>query len=215
MALKRFYNLEKRLNTNDNLREQYCAFMKEYIDLNHMRIVTNSITNQDEYFLPHHAVIKNDNLTTKLRVVFDGSPKSDNGLSLNDALYVGPVVQDDLFSILVRFRTYKYVITADINKMYRRILVDPQQTQFQRTLWRNNPNEEIKVYDLLTLTYGTACASYLTTKCLNKRAFIEKINFPIGSNVLSNDFYVDDLLTGANTLEMALIIRNELIAGSY
>ena len=39
--------------------------------------------------------------TTKLRIVFDGSAKTTNGLSLNDILLVGPNIQQDLFSILL------------------------------------------------------------------------------------------------------------------
>ena len=61
------------------------------------------------YFLPHHAVFKHSSSTTKLRVVFDGLAKTTNGLSLNDILLVGPNVQQDLSSILLRFRIHNYV----------------------------------------------------------------------------------------------------------
>ena len=69
------------------------------------------------FFLPHHAVTKESSATTKLRVVFDASAKTSNGLSLNDILTVGPTIQDDIVSHLLRFRTHKYVISADIEKM--------------------------------------------------------------------------------------------------
>lgn len=66
------------------------------------------------YYIPHHAVFKDTSITTKVRVVFDASCKTSSGLSLNDCLMVGPNLQQDLLSILLRFRTFKYVITADI-----------------------------------------------------------------------------------------------------
>jgi len=44
------------------------------------------------YFLPHHAVFKETSTKTKTRVVFDGSAKTSNGLSLNHILQVGPTV---------------------------------------------------------------------------------------------------------------------------
>jgi len=50
------------------------------------------------------------------------------GCSLNDSLMVGSTIQEDLFSILTGFRIFKYALTADINKMYRQFLVDPNQT---------------------------------------------------------------------------------------
>lgn len=55
--------------------------------------------------------------------MFDASSKDSKGLSLNDALYKGPVIQSDLFTIVMRFRCLKYVICADIKKMYRQIKV--------------------------------------------------------------------------------------------
>lgn len=48
------------------------------------------------YYIPYHAVFKESNTTTKLRVVFDASMKSTSNVSLNDILMVGPVIQPDL-----------------------------------------------------------------------------------------------------------------------
>lgn len=73
--------------------------------------------NDYRFYMPHHAVIKESSNTTKVRVVFDASAKTSNGVSLNDTLMVGPTIQGKLFSHLVRFRKYKFVITADIEKI--------------------------------------------------------------------------------------------------
>ena len=62
----------------------------------------------------------------KVRLVFDGSVKSSSGVSLNDTQFVEPTIQNDLFSILVRFRIHKYVLSADIEKIYQQILVAPE-----------------------------------------------------------------------------------------
>jgi len=147
-----------------------------------------------------------------LRVVFDASCKTAEGISLNDAVMVGPVLQQDLLSILLRFRSFKYVITADIAKMYRQILLEDNQTALQRIVWRDNPNEEIRTYELLTLTYGTAPASFLATKVIQQLADLEENQFPKGAVVARRDFYMDDLITGANSLEETLAIRDEVTA---
>lgn len=118
----------------------------------------NSDANKS-FYCPHHAVIK-ESLTTKLRVVFDGSAKSTSGHSLNDLLMTGPSIQQDLFSIICRFRTHNIVLTGDITKMYRQILVDESQTGLQRIIWRCDPSEQLQTYELQTVTYGTAPASF-------------------------------------------------------
>lgn len=69
-------------------------------------------------------------------------------VSLNDVLMIGPTLQEDLFSILIRFRTFNITLTADIKKMYRQILVDPTQAPLQRIFWRDSPEEPIRTYKL-------------------------------------------------------------------
>lgn len=135
MALKRLHSMERKLAKIPVLRQEYIKFMREYEALGYMSKVRDQ--GDEDYFsfyLPHHAVIKADSTTTKLRVVFDGSAKSTSGLSLNEVQHLGPTVQDDLFSILLRFRQYKYVISADITKMYRQIFVKEEQRKFQKIL---------------------------------------------------------------------------------
>jgi len=70
----------------------------------------------------------------------------------------------------MRFRFFIYVITADIIKMYRQILMHPSQTRLQRILWRNNLFANVDTYELTTVTYGTASASFLATRCLKHLA---------------------------------------------
>ncbi|XP_058816978.1 uncharacterized protein LOC131680277 [Topomyia yanbarensis] len=96
IAVRRFAGLEKRFAANPQLKQLYTEFISEYQNLGHMVEVVNETSSGIEYYLPHHAVLKPDSTTTKLRVVFDASCKTSTGVSLNDALMVGPVVQDDL-----------------------------------------------------------------------------------------------------------------------
>lgn len=214
MAKHRFLLLERRFSKDNKLKTQYSEFMKEYLELGHMaevEMMRHEETEKIMYYLPHHGVYKEDSSTTRLRVVFDASAKSQSGVSLNDKLKVGPTLQDDLFSILIRFRKHQYVIAADIAKMYRQILIQEDQRHLQCILWRENFEQPLKVYQLNTVTYGTASAAYLAIRCLQQVGIENKEQYPEASATILRDFYVDDLLTGAGTLEEAKRIKSDLI----
>ncbi|KOC63377.1 hypothetical protein WH47_04095 [Habropoda laboriosa] len=132
LTLRRFLFLERQLDRSPEMKVQYINFMKEYEQLKHMSKISHHPN--EGYFLPHHAVTKSDSLTTKIRVVFDASARSTSGISLNETLMVGPVVQEDLFSIVTRFRVHTYVLTADITKMYRQIILNPESNACHRNL---------------------------------------------------------------------------------
>ncbi|XP_018396617.1 PREDICTED: uncharacterized protein LOC108774886 [Cyphomyrmex costatus] len=209
IAVKRLLSLERRLNTNLKLRDEYHNFLQEYQSLGHMTEIREPIM-QEGCFLPHHSVIKESSVTTKLRVVFDASAKTTSGVSLNDTLFKGPVVQQDLFSIVLRFRLHDIVFTADIQKMYRQVLVHPDDHKFQRILWRNNSEEAIRVYELNTVTHGTSVAPYLATRTLIQLAENERQNYTDAVEIVTRDMYVDDLLTGTETLEQAKILKTQI-----
>ncbi|XP_011699835.1 PREDICTED: uncharacterized protein LOC105457083 [Wasmannia auropunctata] len=178
IATRRFYNLERRFNRDLTLKSQYSQFINEYSALGHMKLIEEQHNDSESFYLPHHCVFKSASGSSKIRVVFDASSKSSSGISLNDALMVGPTVQQDLFSILLRFRTFRFVLAADIIKMYRQIQIHPSQTRYQRILWRDDPTSDIRTYELTTVTYGTSSASYLATRCLKWLAEQHVNEFP-------------------------------------
>ncbi|XP_076660027.1 uncharacterized protein LOC143363307 [Halictus rubicundus] len=210
IAKRRFLQLESRLQKSPSLWQDYVAFMREYELLGHMTKITinSQLKSNASCYFPHHAVTKVTSTTTKLRVVFDGSAKTTSGISCNDAQSVGPVIQDDLFTILIRFRQHHIVLTADIEKMYRQVLVAPRDRAYQRILWRETPTEPLAVYELNTITYGTASAPFLATRVL-KEVSLRCSDAHI-SGIIARDFYVDDLITGADTVKEAQVIKTSI-----
>ncbi|GBO36485.1 hypothetical protein AVEN_99452-1 [Araneus ventricosus] len=164
MASKRLDNLWKRLNRDPTMKFLYSEFLREYKNLNHMEEITNFSHSNGFYFLPHQGVLRPSSITTKLRVVFDASAKTTTGYSLNDLLCSGGVLQDDLFSILTRYRKHQYVFTADISKMFRQIEINPSQRKYLKILWKDGPEENVKVFALKSVTYGTTSAPFLAKR---------------------------------------------------
>jgi len=208
-ATKQFYSLERRLASNPKLKDMYTDFLCEYSDLNHMSPYQPS-SDQACFFSPHHGVLREDSTTTKLRVVFNSSFPSSSGHSYNSLQMVGPTVQEDLLSILIRFRQHSYVVSADVCKMYRQILVDDKYKPLQLILWRSSPEKELQSYSLNTVVYGTASAPFLATRCLLQLSIDHQESHPQASEVIRRDFYVDDLLSGANSVQESVDICQQV-----
>ncbi|XP_055522691.1 uncharacterized protein LOC129716872 [Wyeomyia smithii] len=210
-AERRLRSLERRLDRDKNVKSAYHKFMHEYETLGHMKRLSDPVDDSIEHcYLPHHPVFKFSSTTTKTRVVFDASCKTASGYSLNDSLLVGPVVQQDLLSLIMRFRTHAVALVADVEKMYRQVMVHSNDQPLQRILWRSNPNEPIATYELQTVTYGTASAPYLATKTLKQLSIDEKHQFPNAAEPVAEDFYVDDFLSGAADAQTARVIQHEV-----
>ncbi|XP_059049420.1 uncharacterized protein LOC131844524 [Achroia grisella] len=210
IAVNRLKALERRLSKDEKLKEKYTQVIKEYIQLGHMRPVKKEEKENESVYLPHHAVIREDKLTSKVRVVFDSSCKNENGVSLNDSLMVGPTLQSDLRHIIIRWRMHYIGLIADIIKMYRQVRVTDDDAAYQRIVWRNKPENEIIDYELVTVTFGTASAPYLAVKTLHQVALDEEKKYKIAANIVRNSFYMDDLMTGCSTVKDGVELYKEM-----
>ena len=128
-------------NERSLLRKQrwpaFQAVMAEYLELGHATVVSPQemlLPPSQSYYMPVHSVHKEASSLTKIRAVFDASTPSASGVSLNDLLAVGPTLQPTLEQTLLRFRKYGVAISGDISKMYREILLAPEDKNLHRFL---------------------------------------------------------------------------------
>lgn len=211
IALKRLYQLEQRFKNNPKLKNDYATVMRDY-ELNYMEEVpTQEISNRSVY-LPHHAVIKEDKETSKLRTVFNASQRGSNNVSLNDELMVGPQLQSDMRSLIMRWRMKKVCFVADIQKMYLQIIVKEEDRDLQRILWRNDNRKPVQDYRLTRVTFGTASAPYLAVRTLHQVAQDEGRNYPEAAEIIRRDFFMDDMMSGKDNVTDALKVAKEIDA---
>ena len=222
-ALACFLRIEKKFSDNDFFYSEYKKFMKNYLDMNHMELV--DLNNKNLNFLTHHAVIRSDAVTTKLRVVFNASVKTTSGYSFNDLQPVGPKLQADIWEILLNWRFFSHVFTADIQNMYRTIRLNKTDRNLHAIIWRNSVDEPLKAYRLTTVTYGTKIAPYLAKRTLqyiamqerekieaNLSLTIEERNLRLEAvNILINLVYMDDIYGGGHSALHLKRIRNLVI----
>ncbi|XP_059222522.1 uncharacterized protein LOC131996725 [Stomoxys calcitrans] len=213
IAKAQFLRNESRLLKNLERKNEYDAVVEEYLDLGHMKSVPAPIHQNypQHYYLPHHSVVKPESTTTKVRVVFNASCPTSSGVSLNDILHTGPALQNDLVLLLLRWRFYRFVFCADIQKMYRQIKVHPKDTCYQRILFRRDPCEEISDYELTTVTFGVNAAPYLAIRTLLQLAEESERSLPIASEIIRDSMYVDDVIAGSHHIPDALSARTQLI----
>ena len=208
-AMKQLRSLKRRLAADPKLGNEYSTRFQEHITLGHMSLIKEP-SDHGGCHLSHHPIVKASSSTTKTRIVLDGSMPTSTGLSLNDCLMVGPTIQDDLFTLLLRFRTYRYVVLADIEKMYLQFLVRDEDRDFQKVLWFDG--DKIVEYKLNVLIFGLASSPFLAIRCLHQLVHDEGNNFPIASKILKNDMYVDNMITDTNSLKEAREIYVQVTA---
>ena len=124
VAKKRLDYLEKQLTKNKNLFTDYNKVIKQYLEEGIVEFVENNnnkTTPGQVHYLPHRAVIREKNEIAKLRIAFDASSKAKGEQCLNDILYSGPCLLPYLYGILLRFRSGKFGLVANINQAFLQI----------------------------------------------------------------------------------------------
>ncbi|XP_065092079.1 uncharacterized protein LOC135712910 [Ochlerotatus camptorhynchus] len=207
-VLAQFTAMQRQLQRDPEKYVLYHKYVEEFLENNHITRIAPDPNHPKIIYLAHHGVIKAESSTTKLRVVFNAAKKSSNGLSLNDLLATGPIVQDTLYNLLMNFRLYPVVLTADLTKMFLQVKVTEEDSERIRILWQEF-GQPMAEYGLNTVTFGMSCAPFLATRTLNQLGEDEGTEFPLAKEAIK-DFYVDDLLTGAATREEAKQKRQQI-----
>jgi len=94
--------------------------------------------------------------------------------------------------------------------MYKQVLMSPDDSELQRILYKASPDQPLKHFKLKTVTYGTKSASFLATRCLVQLA--DECDDPQIKRVMGQDFYVDHLISGAQSALNCFEIYTQLQA---
>ena len=166
------------------------------------------------HYLPHHAVIRRDKETTKLRIVYDASCKS-NGTSLNDCLYTGPVLSQKILDIILRFRTHRKAFAGDIEKAFLNVSVTEEDRDVLRFLWVDDVKKktpEVIVLRFARVVFGVTSSPFLLNATVKHHVERYEEEDPEFVETFLRSVYVDDLSTGGDTDEEAyrLYIKSKL-----
>ncbi len=146
------------------------------------------------HYLPHHAVVRSDKTTTKLRIVYDASAKSD-GPSLNECLHKGPKFNQLIFDLLLRFRSYPIALTADVEKAFLMIAVNDRDRAIYLDRRYNQGQSRVTSVPELCSVFPQAP--------MPRSSFTWKVTWNPTRTPFDVYSYVDDIVTGAETEEAA------------
>ena len=207
MALGRLNSLLKRIQGRPELLQKYDSIIKDQLKKEIIEEVNDGTEEGcKKHYIPHHAVITPDRKTTKVRIVYDASAKARKGCkSLNECLYRGPVILEDLCGLLLRFRTHKVALTADIEKAFLQVGLQPTDRDVTRFLWLKDPTkpptkDNLQIYRFTRVPFGVISSPFLLGATILHH--LEQAGTPTSKKIMKH-MYVDNLLTGVNSSKEA------------
>ena len=129
---------------------------------------------------------------------------------MNECLYRGPVILKDLCALLLRFRTQKISVVADIEKAFHQVGLKETDRDVTRFLWLKDVSKPItdknlEIFRFTRIPFGVISSPFILGSTI--RHHLQRENNPVADK-LAKDLYVDNLITGGNTEEEVSQIYN-------
>ena len=202
---------DSAIRSHDKLKTRgHVATLKELTD-EQRKIIDGSPA---RYFLPWRPVYNENSLSTPCRITWDGSDKTDTGVSLNDILPKGINLINNLAIVVMQWRNGTYALTGDFEQMYNGLLLDEEFWSMQQYYWHPTLKEgaEPEVYVVKTATYGVRSSGNQAITGVRLVAEHSKDEFPEVHNVFTKQIYVDDLLPKAKPkLELLYELADQMV----
>ena len=155
--------------------------------------------------------MREDKETTKVRIVYDSAARY-GGISLNDAMLPGPKLQQDVFDVLLRFRSNPVALVADLTEMFSQVVMAKKDRRYHRFLWRRldlaRPPE---VYEAMRLMFGDRASPYLAQYIVRQHAEDNNDDYPLAVAIILLQMYMDDIMTSLDTDDEAIKAPDQLI----
>ena len=70
-------------------------------------------------------------------------------------------------------------------------------------MWRDDPQQPIKNYSMTMLTLGISASPFVAIMAMRQNAVNNQMKYPFAAQAVMNDFYKDDGLNRANSIDEA------------
>ena len=213
-AERRALYLKRKFSKDVKFREDYVACLEKVIGDGFTEKVPLDVLERSDgkvWFIPHHGVYHHKK-PDKIRVVFDCSAHS-QGTSLNDELFQGPDLTNNLVGVLIRFRQEPVAVMSDVQSMFHQVRVPEVDRDLLRFLWwpRGDFSKELEEYRMTVHLFGAVSSPSCANFAMRRNAEDHRHEFSpdVVSTVLKN-FYVDDCLKSLPSATVAIKHVEEL-----
>ena len=94
--------------------------------------------------------------------------------------------------------------------MYRAVELVPVDRDLHRFVWRNNPKDPLLDYRMTRVTFGVSASSFAANMAVKQNALDHVMEYPLAAKSVDDSFYVDDGLTGADSIQEAVELQCQL-----
>ena len=195
LCSKRLTGLMRRLKQNPQLLLDYDSVIQDQLRRGIIEMVPDPQKTESDrvHYLPHRGVVRQDKTSSKLRIVYDGSAKS-NGPSLNDCLYTGPKFDQSIFDILLRFRVHKVALAGDIEKAFLMVSIMKQDRDSFRFLWIRDIRAVLR---FTRVVFGVKSSPFLLNATIHQHMQKYREVDPSFVDTFLSSIYVDDVSIGS------------------
>lgn len=204
LAYERFRKTQRRFSKNSEFEEKYTKAVNEYISSGYAEKIIEEVEPEGCFYVPSQIVVNEDRLSTKVRLVFDGSASEKGKNSINKKLDKGPTLQPLMNSILLRFRMPRIALTADAKKMFLNIVIAKEDRNILRFFWQNTETKEIEIYRNCVLPFGLTCSPFLAVGTVQHHLLKYESDYPTLVPKMIESTYIDDLMSGVETEDEAV-----------
>ena len=208
LALGRLKSLINGMKRNPDLVEKYTDTIEDQLKQGIIEMVSPEEKSDStiKHYIPHHAVINPSKATTKVRIVYDASAKTrPEHSSLNECMYRGPTMLQNLIGILLRFRLNKKAVVSDIEKAFIQIGLQDDAKDDIRFFWLKDENiletdNNVQTYRFCRVPFGIIASPFLLGAAIDHH--LKKVGTSTAENIRQN-IYVDNVITGTNSVHEA------------
>jgi hypothetical protein len=219
IAEMRFRALEKRFYEDADFKSMYFDHMLDYIIKEQVEVAPPDGTSEHVFYLPHHAVKKKKNNTTKWRIVFDASSHERGFPSLNDALEMGPNLLPEILATLLRFRLHRKAVVCDGSQAFLQLSLHENDRNLTRFFWyrlerdhdgHHHTTSDVIVYRFTRLPFDLTSSPFLLSATLRVLAVLYRAQYPTAAARLDESTFMDDFAASAEDDNHVITLYYEL-----